>query len=260
MTHEMGINDRFSFLSRFFGARLSAIVSLSFAITNNMKKLGLNYSNIHTIQCGIDLSRYGIQQPPDEIRKKYHIKEDAPIIGVVGNIKPWKGQETVIRATQIVKVTFPQVRCVLVGGTSDSDLYYFDRMKALVTELDITENVIFTGFQEHPIDYMNFMDIVIHSSIKPEPFGIVNLEAMYVKKPIISTKIGGPVEIFEDGKSGFLVEPGDSEALAEACKYLLSNKDKATAMGDAAFERLNTSFSLEKNIAQTQRLYDAILA
>ena len=221
--------------------------------------MGLDYPNVHTIHCGIDLNRYHILKTPDELRKEYHIGNDSPVIGVVGNIKDWKGQETVVRATQIVKQVFPHVRCVLVGGTSDRNLYYLEMLRELCKRLSLTENVIFTGFQNNPIDFMNLMDVVIHSSIKPEPFGIVNLEAMYLKKPVISTKIGAPIEIFEDGKSGILVEPGNPQELAEACILLLKDREKAKAMGMAAYERLTKKFTLEKNVQKTEELYDTIL-
>jgi glycosyltransferase involved in cell wall biosynthesis len=259
ITHQMGIPEQFSAFSRFLGSRLDGIFSLSYSITKSMKRLGLDYPNIHTIHCGIDLSRYQIRQTPDELRKKYHISIDSPVIGVVGNIKPWKGQETVVRATQLVKQVFPHVRCLLVGGTSDADLYYLEMLKDLCKKLKLTENIIFTGFQENPIDFMNLMCVIIHSSISPEPFGIVNLEAMSVKKPIISTKIGAPAEIFEHGKSAILVEPGNPQALAEACTLLLNDRAKAKAMGMAAYERLTKKFTLRKNIQKTEELYDTIL-
>ncbi|MCB2173739.1 glycosyltransferase family 4 protein [bacterium] len=260
MTHEMGINQTFSPLSRFFAARMKAIVPVSRAVEANMRRLGLDLANIHTIHNGIDLARYRIHQRPKQVRAAYNIAESRPIIGVIGNIKRWKGQETVIRATRLIKRDVPDICCLLVGGISERDREYYEYLQTLCSELELNEQIVFTGFQEHPLDFMNAMDIVIHPSIDPEPFGIVNLEAMSIKKPVISTTIGAPVEIFTDRVSGRLVEPGNPEALAEACLELLRSPQTAQQMGEAAYRRFQECFTIEKMVTENERIYEQILA
>ena len=258
-THEMGINENFSFMTRYWGRRTAAIFSLSNAITGNMRQKGCDWSHIYTIHCGIDLSRYQIKRTPEKIRSLYSIDKDDPVIGVVGNIKLWKGQETVIRAVALVIEHFPTLKCLLVGGSAQSDMPYHKRLEELCEDFNIKQHVIFTGFQPNPIDFMNTMDIVIHSSILPEPFGIVNLEAMSLKKPIISTKIGAPLEIFEDGISGYLVTPGKPDELARCIENLLSNREHAHSIGSAAYKRLKEKFTLDDNVRKTVAIYRHIL-
>lgn len=259
ITHEMGINKTFSWSARYFGSYLKAIISLSYAITDNMRKCGIKFPFIHTIHCGIDLGRYKINETPEELRKKYGITKNDPVIGVVGNVKYWKGQETVVKAVKDIKKEISNIRCVLVGGSSETDMPYRLDLEKFCAQEGIEKNVIFAGFQENPIDYMNMFNIVIHSSIEPEPFGIVNLEAMSVKKPIISTTIGAPAEIYENGKSAILVNPGNAAELANACIMLLKDKEKSTKMGLAAYERLHNCFTLERNIRDTQKIYESII-
>jgi glycosyltransferase involved in cell wall biosynthesis len=224
-----------------------------------MKRRGCNWLHIHTIHCGIDLSRYQILRSSEEIRSLYHIRKNDPVIGVVGNIKEWKGQETVVRAMAIAVKHFPNLKCFLVGGSASSDKVYRQRLEQLCDDLKIESHVIFTGFQANPIEFMNAMDIVIHSSIHPEPFGIVNLEAMSLKKPVISTDIGAPCEIFEHGRSGLLVTPGVPEKLAQSIVDLLSNPEFAIDLGRNAYIRLQNHFTLEKNVRQTTDIYDSLL-
>ena len=69
------------------------------------------------------------------------------------------------------------------------------------------------------------MDVVVHSSIQPEPFGMVNLEAMFMKKPVVATNMGGPTEIFNDGEDGILIEPGNPVLLAQKISVLLDNPE-----------------------------------
>jgi glycosyltransferase involved in cell wall biosynthesis len=259
MTHEMGINDRFSFLSRFFGKRLESIICLSYAIRDNMFELGVNYPNITVIHCGIDPDRYQIVEQPAELRKKHGIDDTARVIGVVGNIKYWKGQETIVRAMAALTDEYPDLVCVLVGGTSEADIDYLNRQKAICDETGIADSVIFAGFQKNAIDYMNLMDIVVHTSVAPEPFGIVTLEALSLSKPYISTTIGGPAEVIEDGKSGLLVDPGKPELLADALRRFLANPDFARECGINGEKRLRSDFTFEKNVNETIAVYERIL-
>lgn len=259
MTHEMGINRSFSLTSRFLGRRMQAVICVSNAVSGNMRKCGLNWPNIHTVHCGIDLTRYTRRVSDADLRERYRITPKSPVIGVVGNIKEWKGQETVVRAVALIKQQFPDIKCLLVGDNSPIDRYYKQRLDQICDSLDITENIIFCGFQKNVIDYMSIMDVVIHSSILPEPFGIVNLEAMSLKKPVVSTKIGGPAEIFGDGKSSILVNPGKPDELAAAVLDLLNDPSKAIAMGKAAYTRLSEEFTLDQNVARTVAIYDSIL-
>lgn len=260
MTHEMGINNRFTLMSRFLGKRLKSIICLSYAIRDNMLRLGLNYPNITVIHCGINLERYQIKEQPSDLRKKYKIADGVPVIGVVGNIKFWKGQETIVRATALIKKHHPNIICILVGATSGPDMTYRRKLEDLTGELCITDNIIFAGFQTNPIDYMNMMDIVVHTSIAPEPFGIVTLEALSIAKPYISTTIGGPAEVIENGKSGLLVEPGKAELLADALQRFLVSPEYAKMCGENGYARLKEEFTFENNLNQTVAIYNRILS
>ncbi|MCK5092659.1 MAG: glycosyltransferase family 4 protein [Gammaproteobacteria bacterium] len=257
ITHERGINTHFPAIARYFARHLDAVISISQAVTNNMAERGVPMDNVITIYDGIDPSRLIINSNPDQVRTKYQINKSDRIIGVVGNVKPWKGQETVVRAMANITKQFPTLRCLIVGATSDND--YVEQLHEIREKLGLTDNIIFTGFQENVADYMNAMDIVIHSSIDPEPFGIVLVEAMALKKPLIATKIGAPLEIVVNGDTGLLVPPNDPDSLAEAVIYILENPDLAQAMVTKAYDRLHDKFILSKNSDQIQAVYHNLL-
>ncbi len=259
VTHEMGINRRYSTLSRFLGRRLKAVISLSHAIHSAMKSAGADLPNVTVVHCGIDVARYKQIEAPDELRRKHGIKEGVPIIGVVGNLRVWKGQETIVRATALLRREHPDICCLLVGGQTSADLPYVERLKAIATELDVAANVVFTGFQSNSIDYMRLMDVVAHTSTSPEPFGIVTLEAMSLGKPLVSTTIGGPAEVVVDGVSGLLVDPGKPELLARAIESLLNDPRAASAMGERGRQRLHAEFTLDKSLKRTVDIYQRIL-
>jgi glycosyltransferase involved in cell wall biosynthesis len=87
---------------------------------------------------------------------------------------------------------------------------------------------------------------------------MVNLEAMYMKKPVISTSIGGPTEIFENEKDGILIEPGNPVRLAEKVAELLNNPSLRQAMGNKAQETVIRRFSLSTTVGQMEELYEAM--
>jgi glycosyltransferase involved in cell wall biosynthesis len=259
MTHEMGISESFPLLARYFGARLERIVCVSHAVHENMKKLGCDYPNTVVIHNGIDLSRYQRRETPDELRQKYGIPKDAEVTGVVCHVRYWKGQEIIVRATALLKPRFPKIRCLLVGEGGESDRIYGKMLEDLCKELDITENVIFTGFQRNAIDYMALMDVVAHTSVDPEPFGIVTLEAMSLAKPLVSTTIGGPAEVVVHGETGLLVDAGKPELLANAIASLLENRARADELGRKGLARMHEHFSMDKNVAANTAVYEDIL-
>jgi glycosyltransferase involved in cell wall biosynthesis len=255
ITHEMGISPRYSALARFFGKRLARIVALSHAIHSAMRACGIDYSNIVVIHCAIDLARYRLEETPEALRARHGIPDGAPIIGVVGNIRAWKGQETIVRATALLKDRYPDIRCMLVGACGEADREYGDFLHTLAAQLGVTDNVIFAGFQRNSIDYMRLMDVVVHTSIHPEPFGIVTLEAMSLAKPLVSTTIGGPAEVVIDRETGLLVTPGEPALLAGAIGTFLDDPRHAAEVGRRGLERLKTHFGMQQQLDRTMEVY-----
>lgn len=258
LTHERGINTYYPKTARFFGKHLEAIIAISDAVKDNLRIHGINYPNIITIYDCIDTNRMQLTKRSEEIRKIFRIDASSPVIGVVGNIKEWKGQEAVIKAVELIKKKEPKIVCLLVGAISSENFY--QKLLNLCYKLRLEKNIIFTGFQENVADFMNVVDVVIHSSIEPEPFGIVNLEAMALKKPVVSTNIGAPLEVIVDGKTGLLVTPGDPVALARAVMGLLSDRNMRNRMGKAGYKRLCEEFTLSRNVQRTEALYDKIFS
>lgn len=257
VSHERGISDKLSKTSKYFGKKLDVLVCVSQAIQEPLLRQGMSDSKTVVIYDGIDFGKIAAKREPDSIRAAYGIGKEEPIIGVVGNIKQWKGQETVVRATAFLKTVWPGIRCLLVGGTAAGDPY-IKKLDYITEELGIRDNVIFTGFKKNPVDFMNVMDVVIHSSIEPEPFGMVNLEAMYMKKPVISTKIGGPLEIFKDGVDGILIDPGNPELLAAKVTELLSDPEMRAAIGQNAYDAVTRKFGIGDTVRKIQAIYEKV--
>jgi glycosyltransferase involved in cell wall biosynthesis len=106
--------------------------------------------------------------------------------------------------------------------------------------------VHFLGFRDDVPRLMTFVDLVLHTSVAPEPFGRVIVEAMLAGTPVLATRAGGPVEIVQEPDTGVLVPPGDPEALATAVQDVLSSPNRARAMAQAAQAYARRRFSVEQ--------------
>lgn len=259
VTHERGINDAFRASAKFFGKRLDAVICISEAVRRNMHDRGADFGNLVVIHNGLDPASMKVKTRPDALRAAYAIDPEAVVIGMVGNIKSWKGQDTLVRAMDRVRRVFPSVRCLLVGDTSPSDKEYEQSLHELVAGLGLDKYVIFTGFQRDVGDFLMMFDVVVHASVLPEPFGRVILEAMACRKPVIGARAGAIPEIVEEGKTGLTFPPGDSERLAEAIMLLAGDREKGHRFGEAGFNRLVNEFHIARNIGATQGLYERIL-
>ena len=257
ISHERGISETLSKSSRMLGKSADTLVCISSKIRDTLVRQGLSEDKTVVVYNGIDTLQVRPTQEPAHLKAVHGIGGTDPVIGVVGNIKQWKGQETAVRATAILKQTWPGIRCLLVGGANTGDPYR-GRLDGITHELGVEENVTFTGFQENPADYINIMDAVVHASIEPEPFGRVNIEAMYLKKPVVSTNIGGPTEIFEDGVNGFLIEPNNPEQLANKLSLLLSDPDLRRRIGQRAYSTVMDRFTITRTVQTIENIYERL--
>lgn len=259
ITHQRGINEHYTSMDHWMSRQLHYVICISNAVKENLIEHGFDAERLKVIYNGLDPGEIRIKNSPEEIRRNLQIEPGRPIIGILGNIKEWKGQEVVLRATAELQECFPKIACLLVGDTAQPDKYYETRLKQLIDIYGLKDKIFFTGYQPNVADWLNIMDIVIHSSIKPEPFGRVILEAMAMRKPVIGCDSGAVPEIVKNGETGLLYPPGDYKALTNAISSLLENHDRRKKMGDAGSKRLQEYFHIKENITQMQTLYKSIL-
>lgn len=259
VSHERGVGERLSRSSRWLGGAAATNICISSAIREALVRQGLSGAKAVVVYNGIDTERVRPTLAPERVKALHGIGPDDPVIGVVGNIKKWKGQETVVQATAILKERWPGIRCLLVGDAT-VDVGYHAYLCGLVERLDLRDNVIFAGFRNNPADYINAMDVVVHPSHQPEPFGRVNIEAMYLRKPVVSTNLGGPTEIFDNGSDGILIEPDDAPLLARHVAALVDSPELRRRLGENAHRSVMSRFTIAETIRGIERIYRAVLA
>ena len=180
-----------------------------------------------------------------------------PVVGIVGRLQPWKGQELFQRAAALVARERPDVRFVVVGGAVLGwEGSYPDDLRRLAGELGIADRVHFAGHQADPGPWLDMLDVAVHASVA-EPFGLVLVEAMALGTPLVATAGGGPDEIVEDGRSGLLVEGRSPEGLARSVRRLLDDPGLAARISVEGVQRARR-FSDEATAAQFAHLLEEV--
>ena len=178
------------------------------------------------------------------LRRELGLRDNELVIGLVGNIQPWKGQDVLLRALPHLQTDTPW-RCLLIGGTPTSPQgeSYHRQLIDLTKSLGIEERVVFTGYRRNVAALINVVDTLVHTSVAPEPFGRVILEGMALGKPVLATDHGGPREIIDDGRTGFLLPPGDISALARCLDRVIGSPALRAQIGGAAAAHVARDFS-----------------
>jgi len=188
-------------------------------------------------------------------RGRLGIGEDRKVFLLAGRLVPWKGQEVFLEALAIVREKHPGVLGLIVGHDPSPDGYYLKELKSRAAAMKLEDNVCFLGWQQDVWSLYGAADAVVHASAKPEPFGLVILEAMLAARPVIATRAGGVVDLIEDGVSGSLIPPGDAPALAQAISRYIEDVKKSKDLAGAGKDRALKMFTMKRNADKITALY-----
>ena len=225
----------------------------------SLRSLGIPSSRISVMYPPVDFDTLRISPAPMVTRETFGVDSASPSFGILGMLLPWKGHGVFLKAAQRVFERIPDARAFIIGAAPHRTKEYEDELLALAKELGIADRVVFTGFRNDVPDMLRLLDVVVHASVNPEPFGRVIAEAMAMKRPVIASSAGGPTEILEDGRTGFLVAPGDDEALAERIVALLLDPALAKRIAEAGYEDARKRFSADVHSQRMQQIYEMVL-
>lgn len=242
-------------VTRFYAGLIDHHVAISGAIKDNLLQLGVPEDKITIVHDALDLKEFNADVGSDHLFKEFALTPDTPRYGIFGRVVDWKGIREFLLAAHQVAAQVPDARGFIVGGPSDGDEAYFREMQALAGELGLGNKIIFTGYRTDIPAMMKFMDIVVHASNRPEPFGMVVIEGMAMGKPVVATRAGGPLDIVKDGETGFFAEVGDVESLALSVIALLCQPNLCSMMGLAARLRVEQHFSSHLYAAKIEEIY-----
>ncbi len=252
--HDIIDAQHFSRLNRWLlvtAANLATgIVANSEATAEAYRKVGGRNRNLTVLPNGFRVERFSedsltVACPTRENQSQ---SESRPLVGMFGRITAWKGQKILVQALS----QLPGVTAIIVGDAlfTAGDEQYKRELMLLVERLGLTDRVQFMGFQPDILPFLRAVDLVVHCSIAPEPFGRVIVEAQLAGRPVIASRGGGPAEIIEDGVTGILVNPGDPRELVSAMEQLLNNRRWAQTLARSGREAAARRFDLERILAE----------
>ncbi len=218
-----------------------------------LKEEGAKYTTneILLTPFGIDVDRFA----PRKVNRFF--KDEDLVIGTIKTLEKNYGVNFLIEAFALVKKKFSNKSLKLLIAGKGTQRGFLENM---VKKLGIENDTIFTGYIDHNNvqDYHNMLDIYVAMSLE-ESFGVAVLEASACGKPVIVSNVGGLPEVVENGKTGFIVEKGNSEALAEALSKLIREPELAVIMGNEGRNKVIKEYDWKESVNKMISIYNTII-
>jgi len=238
-----------AWMERWLTRYTDKIITVSASLERGLIEVeGLPPSKIETIFNGIDVSMWGNKNGSKLFRRSHGIGDTDFLVASIGRLVPFKGHKVLLEAASALVGENPRIKFVVAGDGPLKEELWAERKR-----LSLEKNVFFLGHIPEVKELLAAADIFVLPSLK-EPFGLVLLEAMAAKLPIVATRAGGVPEII-NSESGILVAPNDPQALAAAVNRLFTDGGKRRLIVDKAYKRVSAEFSIEKMVALTDNLY-----
>lgn len=228
------------------------VIAVSHEIKDSLiRRRGLAAERIYVIHYGVDLNRFHRDSSnPSGLRESLGLAPDALVFGIIARLEPVKGHRYFLEAFANVAKRHPEAQAILVGDGS-----LRGELESQTRQAGLEGRIHFLGIREDVNALLNVMDVFVLPSIAGEGLPNVVLEAMACGLPVVATRVGGTPEAVLHGKTGFIVEPANPEALAQAMEALIADETKRKAFGNASRRRAESEFSLQKQLAEFENLY-----
>ncbi len=240
----------FRFVDRFFMRGVSRIVAISDAVREFHVEAGLPADKLVTVHYGLDTPP---TTPSERSPEDLGVPVDAPLVLAIGRLIAQKDHRTLLEAFARVRSEVPAARLAILGwGPLEAET------QEHAAALALGDSILLPGRLE-PRAWLERADVFAHTS-RWEGFGIVLLEAMLSRLPVVATSVSAVPEIVVDGETGYLVPAGDAKAAADRVLELLGNRDRAETFGLAGLERAKSEFSVERMAERTIAVYEAAVS
>lgn len=230
---------------------ISPILTISENTKSRLVKNGIKRDSVEVMYNGVDTKKWNRKNIIGVLKKELNLSNDEIIIGTVARITYDKDFPTFFRVAERIIKKNKKIKFVVVGGGAENELKQVYRC---LKTYGISDNIYFTGHRTDLIEIYSSFHIFLMTSIT-EGFPNTILEAMAMRVPVVSTRVGGVPEIIDDEKYGLLCPIGDDKELANAILQLVDNiqlRDKIASQGRL---RVDESFSFQKRVKKLEKCY-----
>ncbi len=219
----------------------------------------LDPGKIRIIPFGLELDRFTTLRPDKSAaRRAFDLPEDAVIAGIVGRLDVKKGQDVLIRAAHLVHEVGCPLHLLIVGDRTANDPEgFFELLESLTEQFGMKSCVHFRPHQADVEQVYAAMDIFVLAS-HSETYGMVTIEAMASRRPVIGTAEGGTVQIIKDGVNGLMVPPQHDRKLAEAILKLVDDPSLAEKLASQAESDAISRYSHNRQVTLVEALFDSL--
>lgn len=245
-------NFRHRFL---YGTLPHAIVTTGQTVRQEMiERNGIEESRIVSIPTGVDLGLYHPTEPNEVLKREFGANHGTQIVGTIAFFRDYKGLDYFLQAAKLILTRVPKIRFLLVGSGPEEP-----QLIRNIADLQLSDHVRLTGFRNDIPHILALMDVFVLSSVGAEGIPQSLTQALVMERGVVATAIGGIPEVVQDGMTGYLVPPRDSEQLAERICTLLSDQALGKRMGAAGRRLVTEQYSLETMLDRTEEFYEALL-
>ena len=250
-------------LLRRYADRCAAVVANSQSVADDVRQVCGGAVPVHPVWNAIDLDRFAPDGPRIDLDAVSGLPaaDDVLRVGLVATFARWKGHETFLRALAMLPASL-RVRGYIVGGpvyeTSGSQTSVSE-LREEVRALGLEGRVGFTGFVPDASTAMRALDIVVHASTDPEPFGLVIAEAMACRKPVLVSRAGGASELIESGVNALAFTPGEAAELAQRIEELVRDATLRERLGRAGRSMAEQRFHRRRMASELTPIYESLV-
>ncbi|HNT67429.1 MAG TPA: glycosyltransferase family 4 protein [bacterium] len=213
---------------------------------------------IHTLYDWLDLAAVGhTQRPAQSLRQELGRDPQDVLIGCLGRQVAWKGQHLLLQAAPIIAAAIPEAFFLFIGESPSGP--YQERLQAMLVSSPVRDRIRFLGQRRDITSLLSQLDLVVHTSITPDPLPGVVMEAMSCGLLVVGPDSGGVVEMIEDEKSGYLYRCGDAQALATRTIAAWKQQENALAIRQTARQRVAQKFAKSRLVDQLLQEYRNLL-
>ena len=234
--------------------KLDRAITVAQAVKDSIvNTAGVNPDKVDVVYGSVCLKNYHPGIDGSGIRKEFHIEPDTPVVGLVAEMHPKKGHHYFLDAAKVVLEKIPNAKFLMAGGgKADSVMNY-------AKELGIFNNCIFASFRKDVPQVLAALDVSVCSSTRGEGLTGTLRESLAIGTPAISTDVSGNSEIIINEKTGLLVPPKDTPAMANAIVRILTDKKLADTLSQNGLALIKEKFTNELRVNTVEKLYYNIL-
>ena len=254
-------------LLRRSAGRVAVAVANSRSVARDLATAAGPDLRIETIYNGIDLREFAPSGDTSDLVDLDALAGWPPApagtvrIGLVATFGRWKGHDVFLRALAQIDPALP-IRAYVVGGAvydTAGSQYSLDELRRMTSDAGLETRVAFTGFVPRTAPVLRALDVVVHASTQPEPFGLAIAEALACGCAVVVSDAGGAAEIVDAGTNAMTHPPGDAVALARVLSDLAVDSTRRMRLGSAARAAAVARFDSAVFASAFARVYESVV-